>query len=45
MRENQEMAQEITAKIREHYGLDGEHIAPEDAEDESDLLSLEGLED
>lgn len=45
MRENQEIAQEITAKIREHYGLDGEHIAPEDAEDESDLLSLEGLED
>lgn len=45
MRENQEMAQEITAKIRAHYGLDGEHIAPEGADDESELLSLEGLED
>ncbi|USK61280.1 recombinase RecA [Peribacillus asahii] len=40
LKENKDIAKEISQKIRDHYNLDGEHILPEGADDE-ELLPLD----
>lgn len=37
LKENESLRLEIMQKIRDHYNLDGEHIAPEDAEDQEEF--------
>ncbi|USK71713.1 recombinase RecA [Peribacillus asahii] len=40
LKENKDIAKEISQKIRDHYNLDGEHVLPEGADDE-ELLPLD----
>jgi recombination protein RecA len=37
LKENPEVRQEIMQKIRDHYQLDGEHVAPEDKNDQEEF--------
>ncbi|MEH6946428.1 recombinase RecA [Bacillus sp. JJ634] len=40
LKENKDIAKEISQKIRDHYNLDGEHVLPEGADDEEMLPEL-----
>ncbi|RFU67843.1 recombinase RecA [Bacillus sp. V59.32b] len=37
LKENESLRLEIMKKIRDHYNLDGEHVAPEETEDQEEL--------
>ncbi|PLT31618.1 recombinase RecA [Peribacillus deserti] len=37
LKENPELRDEVRQKIRDHHGLDGDHVAPEDADDQEEL--------
>ncbi|MBM7693818.1 recombination protein RecA [Peribacillus deserti] len=37
LKENPALRDEVRQKIRDHHGLDGEHTAPEDADDQEEL--------
>lgn len=41
LKENEALRLEIMQKIRDHYNLDGEHVAPEEAEDQEELKLLD----
>ncbi|RFU61600.1 recombinase RecA [Peribacillus glennii] len=41
LKENEELRLEIMQKIRDHYNLDGEHIAPEDSKDQEEFELLD----
>ncbi|PLT34141.1 recombinase RecA [Bacillus sp. V5-8f] len=41
LKENEELRLEIMQKIRDHFNLDGEHIAPEDEQDQKEFELLD----